>query len=95
MLPLTRDQFLGVFAEHNYHAAVWPAQFVAYGLRLAMVLLVFHPGAAMRRTLNTARAHVAVDRHRVPWLHFVRFRRGPAMPRSLRRPVGIAATTSG
>lgn len=26
MLPFTRDQFLGVFAEYNYDAAVWPAQ---------------------------------------------------------------------
>ena len=71
MLPFTRDQFLGVFAEYNYHAAVWPAQFVAYALGLAMVLLIFHPSAAMRRTLNAALALMwlwtGIAYH---WLHF-------------------------
>ena len=71
MLPFTRDQFLGVFAEYNYHAAVWPAQFVAYALGLTMVLLIFHPSAAMRRTLNAALALMwlwtGIAYH---WLHF-------------------------
>lgn len=71
MLPFTRDQFLAVFAEYNYHAAVWPAQFVAYALGLAMLLLIFHPGAAMRRTLNATLALMwlwtGIAYH---WLHF-------------------------
>lgn len=71
MLPFTRDQFLVVFAEYNYQAAVWPPQFVAYALGLAMVLLLFYPSAAMRRTLSAALALMwlwtGVAYH---WLHF-------------------------
>lgn len=36
MLPFTREQFFGVFADYN--AAVWPAQVAAYLLGLAVVL---------------------------------------------------------
>lgn len=71
MLAFTRDQFLVVFAEYNYQAAVWPPQFVAYALGLAMVLLLFYPSAAMRRTLSAALALMwlwtGVAYH---WLHF-------------------------
>ena len=35
MLPFTREQFLGVFADYN--TAVWPAQVVAYVLGLIVV----------------------------------------------------------
>jgi hypothetical protein len=36
MLPFTREQFLGVFADYNI--AVWPVQIVAYVLGLAVVV---------------------------------------------------------
>jgi hypothetical protein len=38
MLPFTRDQFLGVFAEYNL--AVWPVQVIAYLLGVAMVVVL-------------------------------------------------------
>jgi Family of unknown function (DUF6064) len=38
MLPFTREQFLGVFADYN--TAVWPAQIVAYLLGLAVVVAI-------------------------------------------------------
>lgn len=41
MLPFTRDQFLGVFAEYN--TAVWPVQVVAYLLGLAVVAALLRP----------------------------------------------------
>ena len=39
MLPFTREQFFAVFAAYN--EAVWPVQYLAYLLALAM-----HDGAA-------------------------------------------------
>lgn len=41
MLPFTREQFLGVFADYN--AAVWPAQVVAYVLGLIVVAALRRP----------------------------------------------------
>jgi hypothetical protein len=41
MLPFTHAQFISVFARYN--ANVWPAQLVAYGLALAMVLAILRP----------------------------------------------------
>lgn len=71
MLPFTRDQFLGVFALYNSHAAVWPAQFVAYALGLAMVLLIFRRTATARRTIGAGLALMwlwtGIAYH---WLHF-------------------------
>ncbi|MHB1123870.1 MAG: DUF6064 family protein [Ramlibacter sp.] len=71
MLPFTRDQFLGVFAEYNYHAAVWPAQFVAYALGLAMILLLFRRTPAARRAISGGLALMwlwtGIAYH---WLHF-------------------------
>jgi hypothetical protein len=41
MLPFTREQFLGVFADYN--TAVWPVQIVAYLLGLAVVVAILRP----------------------------------------------------
>jgi hypothetical protein len=38
MLPFTREQFIGIFAHYN--AALWPVQWLAYALGLAMITLV-------------------------------------------------------
>lgn len=47
MLPFTREQFFGVFAEYN--AAVWPVQVVAYLLGLAAVAALLRPMPQGRR----------------------------------------------
>lgn len=49
MLPFTREQFLGVFADYN--AAVWPAQVVAYGLGLVVVAALLRPSPRGHRTV--------------------------------------------
>jgi hypothetical protein len=49
MLPFTREQFFGVFAEYN--AAVWPAQVVAYVLGLAVVVVLLRPSPGGQRLL--------------------------------------------
>jgi len=41
MLPFTREQFLGAFADYNN--AVWPVQIVAYLLGLAVVVAILRP----------------------------------------------------
>jgi hypothetical protein len=41
MLPFTREQFLGVFADYN--TAVWPVQVVAYLLGVAVVAALLRP----------------------------------------------------
>lgn len=41
MLPFTREVYFRLF-EH-YNAAIWPAQIVAYGLGLLLILLVLKP----------------------------------------------------
>ncbi len=50
MLPFTHEQFLGVFAAYN--EAIWPVQFVAYGLGIIAVGAVFRPGPASRRLIS-------------------------------------------
>lgn len=47
MLPFTREQFLGVFADYN--TAVWPAQVVAYLLGLAAVAALLRPSPSRHR----------------------------------------------
>jgi len=49
MLPFTREQFLGVFADYN--TAVWPAQVVAYVLGLAVVAALLRPSPARHRVV--------------------------------------------
>lgn len=52
MLPFTREQFLGVFADYN--TAVWPAQGVAYLLGLVAALL--RPSPLRHKFVATALA---------------------------------------
>jgi hypothetical protein len=47
MLPFTREQFFGIFAQYN--AALWPAQWVAYALGLAMILAVLRRARSVHR----------------------------------------------
>ncbi|EHR70974.1 hypothetical protein BurJ1DRAFT_2134 [Burkholderiales bacterium JOSHI_001] len=47
MLPFTREQFFGVFADYN--AAVWPAQVAAYLFGLTVVLALLRPSPLGRR----------------------------------------------
>jgi hypothetical protein len=47
MLPFTREQFFGVFAEYN--AAIWPVQIAAYVLGLAIVIALLRPTARGNR----------------------------------------------
>ena len=50
MLPLTREEFLIVFA--NYNAAIWPAQAIAYALgAIALWALVHRAEVYQRLTL--------------------------------------------
>jgi hypothetical protein len=69
MLPFTRDQFIGVFADYN--AAVWPVQVLAYLLGLAMVLAVWRRFGARDRFiaggLGVMWLWTGVAYH---WLHF-------------------------
>lgn len=50
MLPFTREQFLGVFADYNN--AVWPAQLVAYLLGLAMLVALRRPSLQSDRVIG-------------------------------------------
>lgn len=54
MLPFTREQFLGVFADYN--TAVWPAQVVAYVLGLAVVAALLQPSPLGHRLVAGALA---------------------------------------
>lgn len=54
MLPFTREQFLGVFADYN--TAVWPAQIVAYALGLAVVVALLRPSPLGHRFVAGALA---------------------------------------
>lgn len=49
MLPFTREQFLGVFADYN--TAVWPAQVVAYVLGMAVVAALLRPSPTRHRVV--------------------------------------------
>lgn len=49
MLPFTREQFLGVFADYNM--AVWPAQVVAYVLGLIVVAALLRPSPLGHRVV--------------------------------------------
>jgi Family of unknown function (DUF6064) len=50
MLPFTREQFFGVFADYN--DAVWPAQLVAYLLGLAMLVALRRPSLQSDRVIG-------------------------------------------
>jgi Family of unknown function (DUF6064) len=50
MLPFTREQFFGVFADYNN--AVWPAQLVAYLLGLAMLVALLRPSVQGHRVIG-------------------------------------------
>ncbi len=50
MLPFTCEQFLGVFAAYNN--AVWPAQFVAYLVGLAMLVALRRPSLQSDRVIG-------------------------------------------
>lgn len=54
MLPFTREQFLGVFAEYN--TAVWPVQVVAYVLGVAVVAALLRPSSRGHRLVAGALA---------------------------------------
>ena len=54
MLPFTREQFLGVFADYN--TAAWPAQAVAYGLGLLVVAKLLRPSPLGHRLVAGALA---------------------------------------
>ncbi len=41
MLPFTLDQFLAIFVAYN--EALWPAQVLAYGLALLMLVFILWP----------------------------------------------------
>jgi Family of unknown function (DUF6064) len=47
MLPFTREQFLGIFADYNL--AVWPAQVVAYVLGLIVVAALLRPSTSRHK----------------------------------------------
>ena len=49
MLPFTLDQFLAVFVAYN--EAVWPAQVLAYGLALLMVVFIIWPSKQRSRVV--------------------------------------------
>lgn len=54
MLPFTREQFLGVFADYN--TAVWPVQVVAYVLGLVVVAALLRPSPLGHRLVAGALA---------------------------------------
>lgn len=54
MLPFTREQFLGVFADYN--TAVWPVQVLAYVIGLAVVAALLRPSPLGRRFVAGALA---------------------------------------
>ncbi len=68
-LPFTHEQFIQVFAEYN--AAVWPAQFAAYVLGLAVVVAAFKAVTWAPRFVPVALAAmwlwIGMVYH---WLHF-------------------------
>jgi len=47
VLPFTREQFFGIFAQYN--ATLWPAQWVTYALGLAMILAVLRRARSAHR----------------------------------------------
>jgi hypothetical protein len=49
MLPFTREQFISVFVEYNL--SVWPLQFVAYLIGLAMVAMLLRPTSVSDRII--------------------------------------------
>jgi Family of unknown function (DUF6064) len=49
MLPFTREQFLGVFADYN--TAIWPAQVLAYVLGLVVVAALLRPSPLGHRAV--------------------------------------------
>lgn len=69
MLPFTREQFVAVFADYNL--GVWPAQILAYGLGLAMVISLFRRSRANARIIGGGLAAMwiwtGIAYH---WLHF-------------------------
>ena len=73
------EQFYGVF--RTYNIAVWPAQWFLVVLGLAAVVLALAP----RRGSGVAPSAMGLAGQRPDLV--VRFGRGPALPRSLRRPV--------
>ncbi len=54
MLPFTREQFLGVFADYN--TAVWPAQVAAYVLGLIVVAALLRPSPVGHRVVASVLA---------------------------------------
>jgi Family of unknown function (DUF6064) len=54
MLPFTREQFLGIFADYNL--AVWPAQVVAYVLGLIVVAALLRPSTSRHKLVAGALA---------------------------------------
>lgn len=71
MLPFTREQFFGVFADYN--AAVWPMQWLLTGLALLAIGLVSVPkrwsGRAIAAILAFLWAWIGIAYH---WLQFTR-----------------------
>ncbi len=56
MLPFTKEVFLRVFEQYN--AAIWPAQVVAYGLGVLLVLLTLKPRRGSDRVIAAALAGI-------------------------------------
>jgi Family of unknown function (DUF6064) len=54
MLPFTREQFLGVFADYN--TTVWPVQVLAYVLGLAAVAALLRPSLPGHRLVASVLA---------------------------------------
>lgn len=52
MLPFTREQFFGVFADYN--TAVWPVQVVAYVFGIAVVAALLRPTPRGHRLVASA-----------------------------------------
>ena len=49
MLPFTREEFIGLFAQYNL--AVWPVQILAYVLGIAMVASLWRPSRTADRLI--------------------------------------------
>lgn len=54
MLPFTREQFFDIFGAYN--AAVWPAQWVAYGIGVVAIVAVLHASASASRVVSVIMA---------------------------------------
>jgi hypothetical protein len=69
MLPFSRAQFLAVFAEYN--AGVWPAQWLAYAIGVAMLLMLLRRAPARQPVIAAGLALMwgwsGIAYH---WLHF-------------------------